>query len=52
MKYSFNIDEKSLFRGVKNDYSKGQSPTVHTPLNQSNDQRKWRNDIYLNSATL
>jgi len=46
MKYSFNIDEKSLFRGVKNDYSKGQSPTVHTPLNQSNDQRKWRNDIY------
>lgn len=46
MKYSFIIDEKSLFRGVKNDYSKGQSPTVHTPLNQSNDQKKWRNDIY------
>lgn len=46
MKYSFDIDEKSLFRGVKNDYSKGQSPTVHTPLNQSNDQKKWRNDIY------
>lgn len=46
MKYSFGIDEKSLFRGVKNDYSKGQSPTVHTPLNQSNNQEKWRNDIY------
>lgn len=46
MKYSFDIDEKSLFRGVKNDFSKGQSPTVHTPLNQSNDKKKWRNDIY------
>lgn len=46
MKYSFIIDEKSLFRGVKNDYSKGQSPTVHTPLNQSQDKNKWRNDVY------
>lgn len=46
MKYSFAIDEKSLFRGVKNNYSKGQSPTVHTPLNQSNNQKKWRNDVY------
>lgn len=46
MKYSFIIDEKSLFRGVKNDYSKGQSPTVHTPLNQSSDPKKWHNDIY------
>ena len=46
MKYSFVIDEKSLFRGVKNDYKKGQSATVHTPLNQSQDKNKWRNDIY------
>ncbi len=46
MKYSFTIDEKSLFIGVKNDYSRGQSPTVHTPLNQSSDEKKWRNDIY------
>lgn len=46
MKYSFIIDEKSLFIGVKNDYSRGQSPTVHTPLNQSCDEKKWRNDIY------
>ena len=46
MKYSYNIDEKSLFRGVQNDYKKGQSATVHTPLNQSQDKNKWRNDIY------
>ncbi|MBO6030910.1 MAG: DUF3883 domain-containing protein [Prevotella sp.] len=46
MKYSFIIDEKSLFRGVYNDYKKGQSATVHTPLNQSQDKTKWRNDIY------
>lgn len=46
MKYYFNIDEKSLFHGVKNDYSKGQSATVHTPLNQSKDKQKWHNDIY------
>lgn len=46
MKYSFNIDEKSLYKGVKNDYSKGQTATVHTPLNQSKDEKKWRNDIF------
>lgn len=46
MKYSFSIDEKSLFRGVKNDYKKGQSATVHTPLNQSQNKNKWRSDIY------
>ena len=46
MKYSFVIDEKSLFIGVKNDYSRGQSPTVHTPLNQSKDREKWHTDIY------
>lgn len=46
MTYSFDIDEKSLFRGVVNDFSKGQSPTVHTPLNQSKDKNKWRTSIY------
>ncbi len=46
MKYCFNIDEKSLYRGVKNDYKRGQSATVHTPLNQSKDRNRWRNDIY------
>lgn len=46
MRYSFIIDEKSLFRGVKNDHKKGQSATVHTPLNQSQDKNKWHNDIY------
>ena len=46
MKYSFDIDEKSLYRGVVNDYKRGQSPTVHTPLNQSKDEKKWRNEIY------
>lgn len=45
MKYSFNIDEKSLYRGIKNDYKKGQTATVHTPINQSKDKNKWRNDI-------
>ncbi len=46
MIYSFDIDEKSLFRGIKNDYVKGQSATVHTPLNQAKDSKKWRNKIY------
>ena len=46
MMYSFTIDEKSLNRGTKNDFRKGQSATVHTPLNQSRDKKKWRNDIY------
>lgn len=46
MKYSFNIDEKSLFHGVENDYRKGHSPTIHTPLNQSKDKNKWHKDIY------
>ena len=42
----FGIDEKSLYRGVINDYKRGQSATVHTPLNQSIDPEKWRKDIY------
>lgn len=41
----FKIDEKSLFIGPYNDYQKGQTATVSTPLNQSKDKSKWRNDI-------
>lgn len=44
-KIKFKIDEKSLFCGVYNDYQKGQTATVSTPLNQNSDQSKWRNDI-------
>ena len=46
MKYSIDIDEKSLFRGIKNDFKSGHSATTSTPLNQSKDKAKWRNDIY------
>lgn len=46
MKYSFSIDEKSLHVGIKNDYPKGHSATVHTPLNQSKDENRWHNDVY------
>ena len=41
----FKIDEKSLFFGVYNDYNRGQTATVSTPLNQSKDKKKWRLDI-------
>ena len=44
-KIRFKIDEKSLFLGTYNDYKKGQTATVSTPLNQSKDESKWRNDI-------
>ncbi len=44
-KIKFKIDEKSLFCGVYNDYQKGQTATVSTPLNQNSDESKWRNDI-------
>jgi hypothetical protein len=44
-KIKFKIDEKSLFYGVYNDYKKGQTATVSTPLNQSNNPEKWRKDI-------
>lgn len=44
-KIRFKIDEKSLFVGTYNDYNKGQTATVSTPLNQSQDPAKWRNDI-------
>ena len=46
MKYSFSIDEKSLYIGIKNDYPRGHSATVHTPLNQSKDKSLWHNDVY------
>lgn len=39
------IDEKSLFYGVYNDYKKGQTATVSTPINQSKDPNKWHKDI-------
>ncbi len=45
MKFIFKIDEKSLFYGLYNDYKKGQTATVSTPINQSKDPSKWRNDI-------
>lgn len=44
-KIRFKIDEKSLFLGTYNDYDRGQTATVSTPLNQSKDETKWRNDI-------
>ena len=44
-KIRFKIDEKSLFIGTYNDYIKGQTATVSTPLNQSRDESKWRKDI-------
>ena len=44
-KIRFKIDEKSLFIGPYNDYKAGQTATVSTPLNQSKDPSKWRNDI-------
>lgn len=46
MIYSFDIDEKSLFRGIINDYKRGHTATIATPLNQSKNPEKWRNDIY------
>lgn len=46
MIYSFDIDEKSLYRGIKNDYKRGQSATIATPLNQAKSKDKWRKPIY------
>ena len=47
MNYSlrFKIDEKSLYYGTYNDYDRGQTATVSTPLNQSANKKKWRWDI-------
>lgn len=44
-KVYFTIDEKSLFYGLSNDYSKGQTATASTPLNQAKNSKKWKNDI-------
>ena len=46
MIYSFDIDEKSLYRGITNDYKRGQSATIATPLNQAKSRDKWRKSIY------
>lgn len=43
--FRFKIDEKSLFFGMYNDYEKGQTATVSTPINQSQDPNKWHKDI-------
>ncbi len=40
-----HIDEKSLYYGITNDFSKGQTSTISTPLNQAKDPSKWKNDI-------
>lgn len=45
MKFRFKIDEKSLFYGLYNDYVRGQTATVSTPINQSKDPEKWHKDI-------
>lgn len=42
---NIKIDEKSLYYGLFNDYSKGQTATVSTPINQSKDPNKWHTDI-------
>ena len=39
------IDEKSLFYGCKNDFVKGHTATVSTPINQSKNPEKWHKDI-------
>ncbi len=39
------IDEKSLFYGCKNDFEKGHTATVSTPINQSIHEEKWHKDI-------
>jgi len=41
----FKIDEKSLFLGLKNDFKRGQTATVSTPINQSKDPEKHHKDI-------
>lgn len=41
----FKIDEKSLFMGCTNDFTAGHTATVSSPINQSSNPKKWRNDI-------
>ena len=43
--FRFKIDEKSLYYGIYNDYEKGQTATVSTPINQSKNPDKWHKDI-------
>lgn len=45
MKLRLKIDEKSLFYGCVNDFEKGHTATVSTPINQSSKPEKWHNDI-------
>lgn len=45
MKFKFKIDEKSLFYGLHNDYERGQTATVSTPINQSKNPNKLHKDI-------
>ena len=35
-----------MFYGIINDFERGQTATVHTPLNQSKDPKKWHLDIF------
>lgn len=44
-RFRFKIDEKSLYFGIYNDYERGETATVSTPINQSKDPNKWRADI-------
>lgn len=44
-KFRFMIDEKSLYYGIYNDYKKGETATVSTPINQSKNPEKWHKDI-------
>ena len=39
------IDEKSLFFGLYNNYTRGQTATVSTPINQSANPNRWHLDI-------
>ena len=43
--FRFKIDEKSLYFGIYNDYIKGETATVSTPINQPKNPKKWRHDI-------
>ena len=39
------IDEESLYYGIYNDYEKGHTAAVSTPINQAKDPKKWRQGI-------
>ena len=41
----FKISETSLRYGIYNNYKKGHTASVETELNQSKNQKRWRNDI-------